>query len=512
MGNLGEQISAELRDISRYGFEARWSRYWPLVFDVVETDPETVSNVRDAIVEMEERIAAGENRPTLDRLLGDQRGVWQEEAESVFFEFIQPFIHADGTSEEREALYNELQQVKQDVKTKIESTERAKAFPEYVLALDYVVAFGTIASMAFSKSDQRPVRTSPAASPAAAPVAAPAAAAPNVTQNPPAAPTPGTATPAPAAPQLSANSPAAPAAPLPTVPPINEPRAAAPKEPRKRRVGLFVTLFVLILLLAAGGATLVLRPELLNVEKLMAMLPGDGSFDTAIDEFVARTASSCPIADEELSLASVTGLEPCITTAKAEATGAFQMLVSDAGGTWSLNNGVEDWDAPAGEQKDKLMLAWEHLRELREAYDDQITQNVIRFDDQFYPPDEERDAQGWRFAVWLCTCNANAELVEIGDPERAHRVFISGPELVTTPHTYNNLVALLRDFFLSGEQLGDPAQVALTVEQFDLPHGLTAGPRLGGPFSTRRATEDAVNELKDFYRALQFSIIDVDLR
>lgn len=490
MGSLDERIVAELRDISRFGFEQRWSRYWPLVFDAVENDPASVVDLRDAIIEIEERIARNENRPDLKRLLGDQRVLWQEEAEQVFVEFIEPFIHSDGSREEREALYNELQQVKRDVQQKIESTGRAQAFPEYVLALDYVCAFASVVTLAFTKTARR--KPSPSKPPSERPIAA--AAAPAL---------------APAAKPLAPHTEAPGSG--PPRPVAHEPARRQAKPPRRIRLGLVMTVLLLVLVVTGVGAAAYLRPDLLDMDKLLA-LTGGQSFDSRVDEFLARTASSCPMPDDDMNVEEILAHAPCIDGAKDEATTAFAALVAKADGTWSETGKADVWGVGNAERKVKLLLAWDHLVEIRDAYDDKVSQRILKYDNEFYPPDEERDALGWRFAVWLCACNERAEHVDPGVEGRVYRAFISGGELVTTPHTYQKLVTLLREYFLGGAKLGDPNLVAQTVEQFGLPHGLTAGPRLGGPFGSRAEAEKAIADVSALYQTLGFQITEVSLR
>lgn len=494
-------MTAELRDISRFGFEARWSRYWPLVFNAVEVTPTSVADLRDAIVKIEEQFARDENRPDLAKLLGNQRAVWQEEAHAVFLDFIEPFVNADGTREERQALYHELQQVKQDVDQKIAATERAHAYPEYVLALDYVTSFASIVTRAFTK--QSYPKPTPAQAPAPA-VSAPVPNTPATDSTAPNAPAPST----PAATEIGAAAPA-----LDAVPPIAAPPGPAETASAKpkRRWGLIASVLILVMLIAAGGSAMVLRPDLVNFDKILAMLDG-GSFDASVDTFMARTAEQCEVPDRNVTLQHVIDQGPCIVAARQADRTAFDVLLTEAGGSWTGTPDEEQWTAPEGSRRDKLTLAWEHLRGINETYDDMRAESVVFFDGEFYPPDEERDAVGWRFAIWMCICNAAAEDVDLADPDRRFRAFVSTPDLVTTPHTYTTLVGLLRDYFLSGDHLGDPVLVAQTADQFELPQGLPAGPRLAGPFESRRGTEEAIEEVTALYKELGFEIIEISLR
>ncbi len=483
MSSLDEPVLAELRQISRLGFHARWESYWPLVFTAIETAPRKVAALRDAIIEFEDYTAQQENRPTLKQFLGDQRRVWQEEVEAVFLEFIDPFIDSDGSPEEREALYQELQQVKADIRTKIEQTERGKAYAEYALALDYAAAFASVACLAFGK--QRP---------------APAKAVTEKRKPPP-----------PAQPTLDVAATGEP------TPRRADGQETDEKPARRRRIRPLVTvLLLLVVLLGAGAGVLaVLKPELISVDMIkerVTSLFGPSEID--VEPFLAASGSSCDEPGEVTTWSEVTAFADCLDAAAVERETAFRALVDQAGGIWNDNasNGDIPWSGVEQPNAGHLQRAWTHLQDETGALRSGATGAVLAFEGSHYPPDEERDAIGWRFAVWLCECNARAEKVEDDDPKKAFRVFVSTPELVTTPQTYGNLVTNLRNYFLSGEKLGEPNAVAATVENADLPHGFTSGPRLAGPFGSKGETQDAIDRITEVYDSSGFDVHPFSLR
>ena len=123
MTDLADGITSELSVLVDQPFDVRWARYWSLIVYMTEHDPGAMSELSGLIVNQEEQIAAAEQRPSVQALLGDERNVRRERAETKLFELLAPLLHVEDTPDNRAALAVERDNILREVRAYAEQAD-----------------------------------------------------------------------------------------------------------------------------------------------------------------------------------------------------------------------------------------------------------------------------------------------------------------------------------------------------------------------------------------------------
>ena len=149
MADLRSNFESTLVTLRNQPFEIRWARYWSMVLEALEYAPETLEHLNHLIVSQEEQIAAAESRPTIERMLGGERDTMRREADQAVMEFLAPFQHSEGTTEERAALASERRRIRAEIHPHAQRADPPDAYETYVLVLDYATAFASASALVF---------------------------------------------------------------------------------------------------------------------------------------------------------------------------------------------------------------------------------------------------------------------------------------------------------------------------------------------------------------------------
>ena len=278
MNDLADGITSELGVLVDQPFDVRWARYWSLIVYMTERDPGSMSELSGLIVSQEEQLAAAEQRPSVKTLLGEERTVRRERAETKLFELLAPLLHAEDTPENRAALAAERDNILREVRAYAAQAEPDEAYAANVTAMDQVTAFAAVSARAFrpEAARARPSLRELANAKPGGPLPDPALAEPPQPQSAqPAPPQPAPAPPEPAQPEpvtLKVDPPEEKEE--PEAPPPDEDvsahraqaKAASSNDAASSggRGGLMVGIVVALLLIGAVGAGVVLMPGLLG--------------------------------------------------------------------------------------------------------------------------------------------------------------------------------------------------------------------------------------------------------
>ena len=153
MAKLRSNFKNTVVSLANKPFEVRWAGYWTLVLHILEHTPDTLEQFNRVILEQEERLAEAEDRPTIARLLGDERATLNREMHETVMQLLAPMLEADGTLEERVELAKERRRIRRDILPHSQKAEGSGAYETYVLMLDYATAFASASTSAFRTAD-----------------------------------------------------------------------------------------------------------------------------------------------------------------------------------------------------------------------------------------------------------------------------------------------------------------------------------------------------------------------
>ena len=149
MTDLADGITSELGVLVDQPFDVRWARYWSLIVYMTKHDPGSMGELSGLIVDQEEKLAAAEQRPSVQTLLGEERNARRESAETKLFELLAPLLHAADTPENRAALAAERDNILREVRAYAQQAEPDEAYAANVTAMDQVTAFAAVSARAF---------------------------------------------------------------------------------------------------------------------------------------------------------------------------------------------------------------------------------------------------------------------------------------------------------------------------------------------------------------------------
>ncbi len=168
MAKLRSNFKNTVVSLANKRFEVRWAGYWTLVLHILEHTPDTLEQLNQVIIEQEERLAEAEGRPTIARLLGDERDTLNREMHGTVTQLLAPMLDADGTLEERAELAMERRRIRRDILPHSQKAEGSSAYETYVLMLDYATVFASASTSVFRNTeDVKPKRETLGSKPAA---------------------------------------------------------------------------------------------------------------------------------------------------------------------------------------------------------------------------------------------------------------------------------------------------------------------------------------------------------
>lgn len=566
MADLRSNFESTLVTLRNQPFEIRWARYWSMVLEALEYAPETLEHLNHLIVSQEEQIAAAENRPTIERMLGAERDVMRREADQAVMEFLAPFQHSEGTTEERAALAHERRRIRAEIHPHAQRADPPDAYETYVLVLDYATAFASASALVFRTASvpQPMAPTQPRVPPRSAQMSD------NLRHRQPQQPRQAPPPPRPVHYDPDPHHQARPAPPpqhrAPEPPrqhaedrryphderrhpaehralqpvddrelrpmPISMDDERRPSRPKRSRLPLIITAVVFFLLAGGAGALYVVKPELLALPDFAALLapsgtdtPGEGTPSTTetpaetkqvaegipstpLDRYykviVATEASLCtpPAEIAKSNWAEIKTFVDCTKTQSIDLVSSFRYMLAQAGGRWL---GTGSWTVPDGPMKVQLESAWDHVSKLGSHWSAQASAAVKEYGSSYFGF-QSHGTTGWRFAAWRCHCNLKGEFVASDTENVKPRLFITSPAEIKTEDEARQAYMQVRGFFLGPDAQGSSQNVELGVNNAQLPYDLPGGLGMARPLGTKEEADKAWKEVTTLHEAIGFQV------
>ena len=543
MTDLADGITSELGVLVDQPFDVRWARYWSLVLYMTEHDPAAMGELSRLIVDQEEQLAASDQRPSVQTLLGDDRNARREHAETKLFDLLAPLLHAEGTPENRAALASERDRILHEVRTYAEQAEPENAYAANVTALDQVTAFAAVSARAFRQDASPPRPSLRELADAKPPKSEPAQPEPVSLKVDPPAEAPETP---PADDVVSAHRAQAAAA------------SAAEPPAARGRGGLIAGIVIALLLLGAVGAGVVLMPGLFGgddgaqpvaekpaeeqpapaqqqaaqqepaqqepaqrepatqqvAEQPAAEQPAEQpaqevseAFTKLYSDIMKVDPAKCvaPSDPETAKLDQLTAFTQCAESEGKALEGSFRILLSQAGGRWLDAN---RWGAPKGPHVEPLSKAWQRISETRRRWG-LLARNSVNAYAASFVGWKSHGMEGWRFFVWRCRCNGKAELIPANATEMTPRVFISIPVSVGSEEEARNAAGEFRAIFLGKYAVGQQDAVRFGATDAALSFGLPGGLGVSRPHATREAADEYLTRFKAFHAAYGYRVEEI---
>jgi hypothetical protein len=312
--------------------------------------------------------------------------------------------------------------------------------------------------------------------------------------------------------------------------PISMPADAG--RPKGRLFGKIITGFVLLALIAGGGAAYVIKPQWFDPAHWTSATVTEDDVDTtpdttqtaaepeatepagaevpstALDRFYAAIidtkAGTCtPPADITASnWSEISTFTDCARSQGVELVSTFRFMLSQAGGKWSETG---NWSAPEGPMQVQLSAAWRHITQTRNRWTAQASASVKEYASSFFGF-QSHGITGWRFAAWRCRCNVKGEFIAGDTANVKPRLFITPPAQIQTEDEARQAYTQVRNFFLGATAPGKPPAVEQAANAAALPFDLPGGLGMGRPFLSEEDAKKAWQEVTALHSGIGFEV------